>query len=41
MIGIRLIGLTERSVARGGNTGANAFLQDTLVTRVLLRNSPR
>ena len=41
MIGIRLIGLTERSVAQGGNTGANAFLQDTLVTRVLLRNSPR
>jgi len=41
MIGITLIGLTERSVARGGNTGANAFLQDTLVTRVLLRNSPR
>jgi prepilin-type N-terminal cleavage/methylation domain-containing protein len=41
MIGITLIGLTERAVAQGGNTGANVFLQDTLVTRVLLRNAPR
>ena len=41
VIGITVIGLTERAVAQGGNTGANAILQDTLVTRVLLRNAPR
>lgn len=41
VVRIRLIGLTERTVARGGNTGPNVQLQDTLVTRVLLRNAPR
>jgi prepilin-type N-terminal cleavage/methylation domain-containing protein len=41
VIGVTVIGLTERAVAQGGNTGANAILQDTLVTRVLLRNAPR
>lgn len=41
VIGITVIGLTERAVAQGGNTGANVILQDTLVTRVLLRNAPR
>lgn len=41
VIRIRVIGLTERAVAQGGTTGANVILQDTLVTRVLLRNSPR
>ena len=41
MIQMQLIGVTERRVARGGVTGANVLLQDTLVTRVMLRNSPR
>jgi hypothetical protein len=41
VIRIRLIGLTERAVAQGGNSGANVILQDTLITRVLLRNAPR
>ncbi len=41
MIQLRLIGVTERRVARGGTTGANVILQDTLVTRVMLRNTPR
>ncbi len=41
VIRIRVIGLTERAVAQGGISGANVILQDTLVTRVLLRNSPR
>jgi prepilin-type N-terminal cleavage/methylation domain-containing protein len=41
VIGVTVIGLTERAVAQGGNTGANVILQDTLVTRVLLRNAPR
>jgi prepilin-type N-terminal cleavage/methylation domain-containing protein len=41
MIRITLIGLTERAVAQGGNSGANVILQDTLVARVLLRNAPR
>lgn len=40
-IRITLIGITERAVARGGNSGANVLLQDTLVTRVQLRNAPR
>ena len=38
---VTVIGLTERPVAQGGNSGANVILQDTLVTRVLLRNAPR
>jgi len=41
MIQITLIGLTERAVAQGGISGANVFLQDTLIARVLLRNAPR
>jgi len=41
VIRIQVIGLTERAVAQGGNSGANVILQDTLVTRVLLRNAPR
>jgi len=41
VIRIQVIGLTERAVAQGGISGANVILQDTLVTRVLLRNAPR
>jgi len=41
VIGITIVGLTERAVARTGGSGANVLLQDTLVTRVLLRNAPR
>ena len=41
VIRVQVIGLTERAVAQGGNSGANVILQDTLVTRVLLRNAPR
>lgn len=41
VIRIQVIGLTERAVAQGGTSGANVILQDTLVTRVLLRNAPR
>jgi hypothetical protein len=41
VIRVQVIGLTERAVAQGGNAGANVILQDTLVTRVLLRNAPR
>lgn len=41
MIRVTLIGITERAVAQAGNSGANALLQDTLVTRVQLRNAPR
>jgi len=41
VIRITLIGVTDRAVARGGVSGPNALLQDTLVTRVLLRNTPR
>jgi prepilin-type N-terminal cleavage/methylation domain-containing protein len=41
VIRITLIGLTERAVAQGGVSGPNAVLRDTLVTRVLLRNTPR
>jgi len=41
MIQLQLIGVTERRVAAGGVTGANVLLQDTLVTRVMLRNAPR
>lgn len=40
-IQVTLIGVTERAVARGGNSGPNALIQDTLVTRVMLRNAPR
>lgn len=40
-IQLTLIGMTERAVARGVNFGPNAILQDTLVTRVMLRNAPR
>ena len=40
-IQLTLIGVTERAVAQGGNSGANVLLQDTLVTRVMLRNAPR
>ena len=41
VIRITLIGVTDRAVARGGVSGPNALLLDTLVTRVLLRNTPR
>lgn len=41
VIRITLIGVTDRAVAQGGVSGPNALLQDTLVTRVLLRNTPR
>jgi prepilin-type N-terminal cleavage/methylation domain-containing protein len=41
VIRITLIGVTERAVAQGGVSGPNTLLQDTLVTRVLLRNTPR
>lgn len=38
---ITLRGVTERPIARGGNVGANAYVQDSLVARVMLRNAPR
>jgi prepilin-type N-terminal cleavage/methylation domain-containing protein len=38
---ITLRGVTERPIASGGNVGANAYMQDSLVARVMLRNAPR
>jgi prepilin-type N-terminal cleavage/methylation domain-containing protein len=38
---VTLRGVTERPIARGGNVGANAYVQDSLVARVMLRNAPR
>jgi prepilin-type N-terminal cleavage/methylation domain-containing protein len=38
---ITLRGVTERPIATGGNVGANAYVQDSLVARVMLRNAPR
>jgi hypothetical protein len=38
---VTLRGVTERPIASGGNVGDNAYVQDSLVARVMLRNAPR